>query len=120
MKNRVVGVKRLKGREAMPSTALRALVSGEVKRGRRRLLISSLFGVFNCFLMIVGLRDKIACQNCARAFEHRAQRLRFSRRNGDAISRAALRRLTKNRLQRGCVNEIGFVEDDETRKLAVI
>ena len=72
MKNRVVGVKRLKGREAMPSTALRALVSGEVKRGRR-LLISSLFGVFNRFLMIVGLRDKIACQNCACAFEHRAQ-----------------------------------------------
>ena len=53
-------------------------------------------------------------------FEHRAQRLRFSCRNGDAISRAALRRLTKNRFQRVCVNEIGFVEDDETWKLTVI
>src|SRR4051812_26690366 len=107
MKNRVVGVNLWKGRTMKPSTALRTLVRGEVKRGRRRLLISSLRGVFDLFLCLsiaACLLDQIARQNRARAFEHRANGLRLCRRDGDAITSAALRGLTKNRFQRAFVN----------------
>src|SRR5205085_9648306 len=101
MKNRVVGLNALNGRTIRANTALRALSRREVKRGRRRALISSLGGVFELFLrlgIIVWLLNQITRKDCARTLKHRTQTLRLGCGDSDAVARSALRCLSQDGL----------------------
>ena len=117
------GRNQLKGRKRKPSTALRALSSGEVKRCRRGFWLISAVRARTRPLPVSSsdlarLYRQIAGQDGARLFQHRAQALRLDGRDGDAAPArrfcAAWRRMdsTASRL-----NQVCLVEDREARNL---